>query len=870
MQTLPRGRPLLIYGAVLALLAIGVFLIPGVGPALLRTNGYAPHGYCILWEPGLLWFHVSNDLLIGTSYVAIAVTLAYLVYRGRRDLPFHWVLLAFGAFIISCGSTHFIEVWTFWQPMYWLAGYLKLVTAIASVATAVALPAIIPRVIGLLEAARVSTERKTQLEAANVELAQLNARLTELDELKSQLFANVSHELRTPLTLILGPVEHLLAAAPAEQRRDLETIQRNARLLQRHVDDLLNVARFEAGRMELRRASVDLSRVAQMAGDYFAAAAAARRMQLQIDTPPALPAQADADQLQRVLVNLLGNALKFTPDGGTVRLALRRSGPSAELTVEDSGPGVPESQRELIFERFRQAEGGATRRFGGTGLGLAIAREIVVLHGGTIAVDASPLGGARFTVILPVGEPEGPLAAEPTAGPALLVPAPPPAAEGAAERPAAGPALLAPTSPPAAEGDTEGPALLTSAPPPVAEGDAEPPHILVVEDNAEVRQFLAEALGGSYRVSTAPDGAEGFARALALRPDLILSDMMMPGMSGDQLVAALRARPELEQTAIVMLTARADSELRLRLLQGGAQDYLLKPFSVAELLARLRNLLVAQQARRTLQGALAVQAGDLATLSAEVARLYAEAQAALRLRDEFIAVAAHELRTPVTALLANTQLLLRRAERGAGLGERDTRAVRAIGALGERVAALVERLLDLARIEQGRLVMRLAPLDLAAFAAEVVESHRPTFTQHTVALERPAGPVPVRGDEERLTQMLGNLLSNAATYSPAGTTVAVRVARDGDTVLLEVRDEGAGIPSEALPRLFERFYRAPDSDLTYTGGLGLGLYLAKEIVERHGGTITAASAEGRGSVFTVRLPALEAARAEEGRPAHTT
>jgi signal transduction histidine kinase len=828
MQTIPRGRPLLIYGAVLALLASAVFFIPGIGPSLLRTNGYSPHGVCILWQPELLWFHVTNDVLIGGSYVAIAGSLAYLVFRSRRDLPFHWVLLAFGAFIISCGSTHFMEAWTFWTPLYWLSGYTKLITAIASVATAVALPPLIPRILGLLDAARVSNERKRQLEAANGELAQLNDRLTELDTLKSQLFANVSHELRTPLTLILGPVERLLATAPADQRRDLETIRRNAQLLQRHVDDLLDVARLEAGRLELRRTRVDLSQIVRLTADYFAATTEARQMSLQLDLPPVQDIQADADQLQRVLINLVGNAVKFTPDGGVVRVSLRVIGDEVLLEVEDSGPGVPESQREAIFERFRQVEGGATRRFGGTGLGLAIARELVTLHGGTIQVATSPLGGARFTVTLPVGHPETLPASEPSQPPRL----------GEAEAP----------------GRSTAPAL---APVPAAVELDGQPHVLVVEDNVEVRQFLAETLAAEYRVTTAADGAEGVRQALDLRPDLIVSDVMMPGVSGDQLVTELRRHAELEQTPIVMLTARADADLRLQILRGGAQDYLLKPFSAAELLARLHNLSVTQRARRTLQRTLENQETNLATLSAQVARLYAEAQAALRLRDEFIAIAAHELRTPVTALLGNTQLLVRRAERTGGFAERDGRAVRAIGELGERIAGMVERLLDLARIEQEQLTLALERLDLAALVARTGEQLGPILAEHTLAIELPPGPLPVHGDAERLTQVFANLLTNAARYSAAGTTITLGVRQAGGRAEIAIRDQGIGIPAEALPRLFERFYRGPNSSVAHTGGLGLGLYLSREIVRRHGGDITAASVEGQGSTFTVTLPLAE-------------
>ncbi|GAB4436022.1 MAG: ATP-binding protein [Chloroflexi bacterium OHK40] len=832
MATLPRSRPMLLAGAALCALALSAIFLPGIGPALLRTDGYAPHGYCILWQPGLLWFHVSNDILIGSSYVAIASTLAFLVFRARRDLPFTWVFLAFGIFIISCGSTHFIEVYTFWQPVYWLSGYLKTITAVASVATALALPPLIPRILGLLSAARLSNERKAQLEAANAELAQLNARLQELDELKSQLFANVSHELRTPLTLIIGPTERLLGQARGEQARELELILRNARVLQRHVDDLLDVARLEAGRLELQRSTVDLARLIRRTTDLFTAAAAERCITLSVAADGEQLIEADGEQLQRVVVNLISNALKFTPEAGEVRVTARLDGATATICVDDSGPGVPPALRARIFERFRQGEGGKTRRYGGTGLGLAIARELVVLHGGSIRVEDSPLGGARFTVVLPTGMP----ARLPTDAPRL---------ESVS---AAG--SLAPTD------DT--PRLdatsVTGTPAPIAAPIESAPLVLVVEDHPEMRAFIAGTLSARFRVATASNGREGLEQARELCPDVIVTDLMMPELSGDQLLAALRDTPELAGIPVIMLTARADRDLQVEVLQQGAQDYLVKPFSAPELLARVGNLTSMARARATLQQALSSSQEDLATLSAEVTRLYDEARRALRLRDEFLTIAAHELRTPITALIANAQLLRRRAERGDLAPERDLRTIRALADLGQRLAALVETLLDVGKAERHELTAGLEPVDLVALARRQVELLHATLDRHQLHVIVPEAPLMVLGDPRRLQQVIDNLLSNAVKYSPEGGPLTIEVRRGDGMACLSVTDTGIGIPADALPHIFERFYRAPNADPRLISGFGVGLYLAHEIVAAHGGELRVASREGEGSTFTLCLP----------------
>lgn len=405
-------------------------------------------------------------------------------------------------------------------------------------------------------------EVNARLRQANAEVTRLYEKTRELDELKTRFFASVSHELRTPLALILGPTERLAAspATPPAARADLAVIARNARLLLRHVDDLLEVARLEAARMRPRYARADVARLVRFVAGHFEILAREKRMSFAVEAAGALSSEVDPDHLRHVLLNLLSNAFKFTPEGGRVRVTLRASGDEVVFEVADSGPGVPESHREAVFERFRQLEGGATRRFGGTGLGLAIARDLVALHGGTIAVSDAPEGGALFVVRLPRSAPAG---AEVRAEGAESA--------GAEE----------------ARGVVE--SLRALPPPAPPEGPRHPDAalVLIVEDNPEMNRFIAECLAEEHRVACAHDGHEGLEKALALRPDLVLSDVMMPGLSGDELVRALRGHRELDAVPIVLLTAKADDDLRVRLLREGAQDYVTKPFTVEELRARV-------------------------------------------------------------------------------------------------------------------------------------------------------------------------------------------------------------------------------------------------------------------------------------------
>lgn len=417
--------------------------------------------------------------------------------------------------------------------------------------------------------ARESAETSARLKIANEELSRLYDKARELDELKTQFFANVSHELRTPLTLILGPLSQRLAdpALDPGLREDLERMLRNAQVLLGHVNDLLDVARLDAGRMGLHASELDLAGLVRLEASRFGPLALKQGIAFEVDAPGPLMAQVDGEKVRRVLANLLGNAFKFTPGPGRVAMTLRAEGDLACLEVRDSGPGVPESLREAVFDRFRQAEGGANRTRGGTGLGLAIVKEFAQLHGGWVLLDGAPEGGARFRVGLPLRAAEGVALHPVEPEPGLLAQA----VSGAPSRPATAP---------------------------VASLPEDAPRLLVVEDNPDMNAFLAECLGRLYRVDTAFDGLEGLGHALAAVPDLILTDVMMPGMSGDQLMAALREDPAYDEVPIVFLTTRADEALRVKMIQSGAADFLCKPFSVDELLARVEALL--EKRRRNL------------------------------------------------------------------------------------------------------------------------------------------------------------------------------------------------------------------------------------------------------------------------------
>ncbi len=426
------------------------------------------------------------------------------------------------------------------------------------------------------EALRTANEANDRLGEVNDHVTQLLEQSRELDKIKTQFFSNMSHELRTPLTLILGPVARRLGAPSlaADERRDLELIERNARLLHRHVTDLLDISRLEAGRMTMHYSETDLAELCRIGASHFESLASERGIRYTVRAEGPLPAQVDQDKVLRILVNLISNAFKFTPAEGAISITLQVDGQRALLSVQDSGPGIPENMREKVFERFRQVDGGAERAHGGTGLGLAIVKEFVELHGGSIRLGEAPGGGALFTVRLPLRAPSG---AEVCVVPAL-------SDNSQAEQ--AQRELLSRTESQHEPQDETG-------------ADDARSLVLVVEDNPDMKEYVRSILCRSHRVITAPDGEKGLEAIRTQSPDLVICDIMMPHMGGEQMVQEMRRDKSLEDIPVIILTAKSDESQRVRMLERLAQGYLEKPFVENELLARVEGLLAQRQRHRS-------------------------------------------------------------------------------------------------------------------------------------------------------------------------------------------------------------------------------------------------------------------------------
>ncbi|MEV6812204.1 SpoIIE family protein phosphatase, partial [Micromonospora sp. NPDC051296] len=404
------------------------------------------------------------------------------------------------------------------------------------------------------------------------------AELAALDLAKTNFFANVSHEFRTPLTLVLGPLEDLLAdpALPAAYAPRLTTMHRNGLRLLKLVNTVLDFSRLESGRLAARYQPTELAGYTARLASTFRSATERTGLRLVVDCPPlAEPVHVDQDMWEKIVLNLVSNAVKFTFDG-EIRIRVRKADGSARLEVTDTGVGIVAEELPHVFERFHRVPGVRSRSHEGTGIGLALVRELVEMHGGRVTVTSQVDHGSTFVVTVPFGS--GHLPDDQVAE-----------ADGTAREPRQAPLFVAETAHwtgTTAPTTPDSPALTISAPTPG--GTAPAGRILVVDDNPDLREHVTRLLVPTWEVVTAADGVDALRLATDNAFDLVLTDVMMPRLDGIGLVAALRADPRTRSVPIVLLSARAGSAAEVAGLSVGADDYLTKPFSGQELIARVR------------------------------------------------------------------------------------------------------------------------------------------------------------------------------------------------------------------------------------------------------------------------------------------
>jgi signal transduction histidine kinase len=693
-----------------------------------------------------------------------------------------------------------------------------------------------------------------ELLAAQVSIAVRNARayeeerrraemLAEIDRAKTTFFSNVSHEFRTPLTLMLGPLEDALQdphLSPSQRER-ITVAQRNSLRLLKLVNTLLDFSRIEADRIQAMYERTDLATLTADLASVFRSAIEKAGLQLVVDCPPlSEEIYVDRDMWEKIVLNLLSNAFKFTQQG---QIAVRQyvRGQNVELCIEDTGIGIPESEVENVFKRFHRIEGTQGRTHEGTGIGLALVQELVKLHSGSVRVQSLYGLGSTFTVSIPLGKQH--LPADRIGSDRNILPS-------NIQSNAFVEEALRWLPDEERDKDIEGQDFTITSP---------PARILLADDNADLREYIRKLLSTKYEVVAVADGEAALVAAREKIPDLVLSDVMMPKLDGFALLNRLRKDERTRSIPIVLLSARAGEESRIEGLDAGADDYLIKPFSAKELLARVKATLEMSKLRQeAVLSKIEIEAAkerailQKALLESERAAR-AEVEHTARLKDEFLATLSHELRNPLNSILGWSKILRRDnigladLKKGLEIIERNARSQ----------AQIIEDLLDMSQIVSGKVRLDIQEMNLTAVIQSVVESLLPAVQAKNIQLQTLFDdlPCPIIGDPSRLQQVVWNLLSNAIKFTPNGGRVSIFLKQVNSHVEFSISDTGQGIKPEFLPYVFDRFRQADGSTTRQFGGLGLGLSIVKHLVELHGGTVKAISlGEGQGAHFTVVLP----------------
>lgn len=657
--------------------------------------------------------------------------------------------------------------------------------------------------------------------------------LAALDRAKTAFFSNVSHEFRTPLTLMLGPLEEMLGHAeqlpPADQDH-VAMVYRNGLRLLRLVNALLDFSRLEAGRMQATYQPTDLAAYTADLASVFRSAVEKAGLTFTVDCPP-LPDMVyiDRDMWEKIVLNLISNAFKFTFEG-SITVSLTADDHQAVLQVADTGTGIAQEELPKVFDRFHRMKSAHSRTHEGTGIGLALVTELVKLHGGTVGAESRLNQGTVFTVSILLGVAHLPPERIREGGaPATVPTGPSPFVEEALrwlpedhgeEAPAWMPETTCAGSGVASASGTA----------------AVKPHIVLADDNTDMLAYVKRLLLPYYDVTAVPNGAAALA-AIEQRPtDLVLTDVMMPGLDGLALLEHLRQDPKTRTVPVIMLSARAGEEASIEGLAAGADDYLVKPFSARELLARIRSNLAMARLRR----------------EAEETILQAQK---MQVVGQLAGGVAHDFNSLLTVLIGNLTLLGRYVTDEAG-----RRKLNAALKAAERSGSLTKHLLAFARKQH----LHMVETDLNALIRGMDELMTRTLSG-LICVELRLAPDlwPAQVDPNQLELALLNLAINARDAMPQGGTLTIATRNlpgmaetanlaGGDYIRLAVSDTGIGMAPDVLARAFEPFFTTKNIGR----GTGLGLSQVYGLVKQHGGTVEITTSVNQGTTVEMVLPRI--------------
>ncbi len=646
-------------------------------------------------------------------------------------------------------------------------------------------------------------------------LKEAEQRTREAERMKGEFFANVSHELRTPLSLILAPLESLLAEnkygeMPESELRYLQTIHNNAVRLLQMVNGLLDFAKFEAGKMKVHPEATDVDALVNSVLLDFTPMMKAKRVEVtpQVNLPGTFM-MIDRYLFERILFNLLSNSIKFTPAGGKVFLRLNVNDNILQLAVEDTGIGIEKKEVENLFKKFHQVEGSSTRRFEGTGLGLAMVKEFAELMNGTVQVKSSIGRGSTFTVEFPVSQAGGvPETAHYTMPHSSLTP------------------QYQVSYNQASKQDDD-------------ESHEELQKVLVCEDNEELSLYIVSLLSDMCHVKTARDGAESLELIKTWKPDLVLSDVMMPNKDGLELCRDIKSNPATAKTIVVLLTALTHRAAMLKGWEAKADEYLFKPFHPNELVTRIKTLLAGIADRKQAEAVIEKKNTELLDSSTEL--------------ETYSYSISHDLKAPLKMINGFTRIL--ETEYKGALDTSGQRFLHRISNIVEVMVKMVDDLFDFSQL--ARTEVQPAEVNMNRIVEEVVESlqgnKKKIKSQIKISELHNA-----MCDAGLAKRMWRDLILNSLKYLRDNPDPVIQIGskqlKGQPTYFL--RDNRTGFNRQRAEKLFT-VLQHPAVPVEFEE-LETGLALAYRIITKHGEKIWADAKESEGVTFHFRLPLPDA------------
>ena len=658
-------------------------------------------------------------------------------------------------------------------------------------------------------------------------------KLLELDRFKTRFFANISHEFRTPLTMIIGPLENALSgyygSLDEALSRQIRIMLRNAQRLLRLINQLLDLSKLESGKMELNTQFRNLVQFLENILMSCTPMAENKEISLRFQTTEdVIRAYYEPDKLEKVFFNLLSNALKFTPEGGTISLnvAQQKASPTfpegaIEIRVRDTGKGIPIEDLPYIFDRFHQVQGSNTKDHEGTGIGLALVRELILLHKGEIKVDSTINEGTEFIILLPLGN------SHLTDDQILdtdfheINPGDFTVSNVISE--------LATQS----VGFDHDPNEINPIPAQSTEQGLSNNIILIVDDNKDILEYVAGILSKDYLIEIAEDGLDGLEKARLLHPDLIISDLMMPNMDGNAFCREIKSDTDLNHIPFVLMTARATNDLKIEGFEVGADDYIAKPFNARELLARVSNLLLLRENQKELKSLnknLEIKVAEQLDLIIKEREKYEQellaekekAEESSRLKSIILDNVNHEFRTPIAGIIGSTEILEMEVD------EEMQEFVGFIKQNTQRLQNTLDAVLELSTLENNQIELNMKRINLHEALEEAGQRFGPLARQKGLnfEIEYSEPGFSIYADEFAVARILDYLLDNAIKFTSEGTITA-SIIRQSDSVVLLIKDTGIGISEKFMPRLFDAFVQESDGTSRAFEGVGIGLTITK-------------------------------------------